>query len=295
VNGVPAEGWGHTKLDEVKYSKIPEVMVPDQVIIDLYQEKAIDAAEAPEIILNSYAVLKSDCRESHAVVFNNGLELELINHKPQTLFKLSPKNLDQTCAMHALSKVDIPMVALVGPAGSGKTLLAIAAGLDALLEKKSVEKLIIVRSPVPVGKDIGFLPGSLDEKLRPWAGAFWDNLDVLLKGKGKNLEMFIESGQIEICPMTFMRGRSLNKTFVVLDEGQNLGSHEMKTLATRIGEGSRLVITGDLEQIDNPRGSSADNGLANITAAFKGTKWAVCLDLVKGERSGFASAAADLL
>jgi phosphate starvation-inducible PhoH-like protein len=136
---------------------------------------------------------------------------------------------------------------------------------------------------------------TIQEKMAAWAGPLYDNLDVMMKGKGKNLEMYIESGAIEVVPPAFMRGRSLNKTFVILDEGQSLTRHEMKTIATRIGEGSKLVVTGDLEQIDNPRVSSTDNGLAILVETFRGTHWAVCLNLVKGERSDFASAAAELM
>ena len=146
-----------------------------------------------------------------------------------------------------------------------------------------------------MGKDVGFLPGELSQKMAAWAGPLYDNLDVMMKGKGKNIEMYIESGAIEIVPPTFMRGRSLNKTFVILDEGQSLTRHEMKTIATRIGEGSKLVVTGDLEQIDNPRVSSTDNGLAVLVETFRGTQWASCLSLVKGERSDFAAAAAELM
>jgi hypothetical protein len=136
---------------------------------------------------------------------------------------------------------------------------------------------------------------TLSEKMAAWAGPLYDNLQAIMKGKGKNLDMYIESGAIEIVPPTFMRGRSLNKTFMILDEGQSLTRHEMKTIATRVGEDSRLIVTGDLEQIDNPRVSSVDNGLAILVDTFRGTQWAVCLNLIKGERSGFASAAADLL
>lgn len=133
------------------------------------------------------------------------------------------------------------------------------------------------------------------DKMAAWGGSLADNLQVLMNGKAKNLDFLVESGAIEVVPPTFMRGRSLNRTFVILDEGQSLTRHEMKTIATRIGEGSRLIVTGDLDQIDNPRVSSSSNGLAVLVEAFSGTEWASCINLIKGERSDFSSVAADRL
>jgi PhoH-like ATPase len=295
LSGITASGWGAGLAHKVEYQELREITVQDDVINLFYSSLRLEPLEEWELEKNSYVMLRSEIRESTtAVGFFNGTALELITGK-QGLFGLRHKNVDQMCAMDALQRDKIPLVTLVGKAGSGKTLLAIAAALDALLEKRTVDKIILVRPPVPVGKDVGFLPGSIQEKMAAWAGPLYDNLDVLMKGKGKNLDVYMENGTIEVVPPTFMRGRSLNKTFVILDEGQSLTRHEMKTIATRIGDGSRLVVTGDLEQIDNPRVSSIDNGLAILVETFRGSDWAACLNLVRGERSGFASAAADLL
>lgn len=296
INGVTASGWGREMAGKAEYTKIPEVYVSDAVVSVMFGKGRIDASELPDVPAYSYALLRSDVRvNSTAIVFNNGTEIEVVGNKPRALFGLKPKNIDQTCAIDALLRDKIPLVTLTGPAGSGKSLLAVAAALDALLERRTVDRIMIIRPTIPVGKDIGFLPGSLSEKLAAWAGPIYDNLRILMKGNEKNLDMYFENGTIEVVPTTFLRGRSLNRVFVILDEGQGLTAHEMKTVATRIGEDSRLVITGDLEQIDNPRVSIGDNGLALITEAFRGTEWAVCLDLLRGERSGFASAAAEKL
>lgn len=295
LSGVKTAGWGAGLAHKVEYAAIREISVSDDIINLFYANGSLEPLDGWEITKNSYVMLRSEIRTSTtAIGFFNGMDLQLITGK-HGLFGIRHKNVDQMCAIDALGREDIPLVTLVGKAGSGKTLLAVAAALDALLEKRSVEKILLVRPPIPMGKDIGFLPGELGAKMAAWAGPLYDNLDVMMKGKGKNLEMYIESGAIEVVPPTFMRGRSLNKTFVILDEGQSLTRHEMKTIATRIGEGSKLVVTGDLEQIDNPRVSSTDNGLAILVETFRGTHWAVCLNLVKGERSDFAAAAAELM
>ena len=295
LSGINASGWGSGLAHKVEYQELREILVGDDIINLFYSSLRLEPQEGWDLEKNSYVMLRSEIRENAtAIGFFNGTALELITGK-QGLFGLRHKNVDQMCAMDALQREKIPLITLVGKAGSGKTLLAIAAALDALREKRTVDKIILVRPPVPVGKDVGFLPGSIQEKMAAWAGPLYDNLDVLMKGKGKNLDVYMENGTIEVVPPTFMRGRSLNKTFVILDEGQSLTRHEMKTIATRIGDGSRLVVTGDLEQIDNPRVSSIDNGLAILVETFRGSEWAACLNLVRGERSGFASAAADLL
>jgi len=293
LSGINASGWGSGLASKVEYQAIREISVSDDIINLFYANSRMEPLEGWDIVQNSYVMLRSEIRTTTtAIGFFNGKHLDIVTGK-QGLFGIRHKNVDQMCALDALSREDVTLVTLVGKAGSGKTLLAVAAALDALLEKRSVEKILVIRPPVPVGKDIGFLPGSVQEKLAAWAGPLYDNLDVLMKGKSKNLDMYIESGAIEVAPPTFMRGRSLNKTFVILDEGQSLTRHEMKTIATRIGEGSKFVVTGDLEQIDNPRVSSTDNGLAVLVETFRGTQWASCLNLVKGERSDFASAAAE--
>lgn len=295
LSGVNTAGWGAGLAHKVEYAAIREITVSDDIINLFYANSRLDPLKDWDISKNSYVMLRSEIRQTAtAIGFFNGQELQLVTGK-QGVFGIKHKNVDQMCAIDALVREDIPLVTLVGKAGSGKTILAVAAALHALLEERSVEKIMIIRPPVPVGKDIGFVPGSAAEKMQVWAGPLYDNLDVLMKGKGKNLDMYFESGAIEILPPTFMRGRSLNKTFIILDEGQSLTRHEMKTIATRLGEDSKLVVTGDLEQIDNPRVSSVDNGLAVLVETFKGTEWAVCLNLVKGERSNFAAAAAELM
>ena len=294
IAGVSSSGWGAKKSEAKQDRCLTEIIVSDEIVNSVYAKEEVLVDSSWEFPLNSYMMLRSDTRPNNAAVCKNeGGKLRVTSGKKK-LFGLSNKNVDQLCAIDALSG-DLPLVTLVGKAGSGKTLLALAAALEALLEKRTVEKILIIRPTIAVGKDIGYLPGAMDEKMQAWGGPIYDNLEVLMNGKGKNLDMYIANGAIEIQPTTFIRGRSLNKTFVLLDEAQSLTRHEIKTIATRIGEGGKLVVTGDLEQIDNPRVSSSDNGLAILIDAFNGTEYASCINLIKGERSGFSSAAADLL
>lgn len=294
ISGLSTLGWGGEKKETTQGQCLSEILVSDDVIDALYAAGEIPCLPGWDIPLNGYVMLRSDVRSNTTAVCRcEGEKLKVVGGKKK-MFGLSHRNVDQMCAIDALSR-DLPLVTMVGKAGSGKTLLAVAAALEALLEKRTVEKIVIIRPTVPVGKDVGFLPGGLGEKMAAWAGPLYDNLEVLMNGKGKNLELYLQNGAITVEPTTFMRGRSLNNTFVVLDEAQSLTRHEMKTIATRMGFKSKLVVTGDLDQIDNPRVSSSDNGLSILIEAFRGSEWASCLNLIKGERSDFSSAAADRL
>lgn len=294
LHGIPAEANRQLNVKPV-YSTIPTYHVSEELLNKLYSEGCLDVQDGWEPIVNGYMILKSDIREASAVVCFDGFDLNRVKI-PDGIFGIKHKNVEQMCALHALLNRELPLVVMTGLAGSGKTLLAVAAALHETVEKKAYEKIIVIRSPTPVGKDVGYMPGSLQEKMLVWAGSIYDNFEVLMRGHTKkNFEMFLENGTIEILPPTFLRGRSLDKTFVILDEAQSLSRHEIKTIATRIGEGSKLVVTGDLEQIDNPRASVYDNGLSILKEAFVNTDWAASIDLQKTERSDFAAAAAERL
>ena len=294
ISGLETAGWGGEKKETTQDQCLPEILVADEVISAAYAAGEVPCLPGWDVVLNGYVMLRSDQRLNSTVICRcAGDTLKVVTGKKK-VFGLAHRNVDQLCAIDALSQ-DLPLVTMVGKAGSGKTILAIAAALEALLEKRTVERIMIIRPTVPVGRDIGFLPGSSGEKMAAWAGPLYDNLEVLMNGKGKNLELYLQNGAITIEPTTFMRGRSLNNTFIILDEAQSLTRHEMKTIATRLGFKSKLVVTGDLDQIDNPRVSSSDNGLSILIEAFRGTEWATCLNLIKGERSDFSSAAAERL
>jgi PhoH-like ATPase len=215
--------------------------------------------------------------------------------------KIDARNKEQKCAMHLLTNPNIPLVTVVGSAGTGKTLLAIAAGLEQVLNQKRYKSLIVCRPIQPVGKDIGYLPGTLEEKMEPWIAPIKDNLRFLISEgkKGKTNEQIVQyyfdQGIIEVEAMTFIRGRSIANAFMIIDEAQNLNAHELKTIITRVGEGTKIVLTGDIEQIDNMYVDSVSNGLTIAIEKFKGTDISGHITLTKGERSALATIAAQIL
>lgn len=197
----------------------------------------------------------------------------------------------------------INLVTLSGAAGTGKTLLAIAAGLSKTTDEDQYQKLLVSRPVFPLGKDIGFLPGDLEEKLNPWMQPIYDNLELLLGGnvKGRQKRMnrgyqeLINQGMLAVEPLTYIRGRSIPNQFFIVDEAQNLTSHEVKTILTRAGEATKIILTGDPYQIDNPYIDTYNNGLTYVIERFKNDPIAAHVTLKRGERSELATKAAQLL
>jgi PhoH-like ATPase len=215
---------------------------------------------------------------------------------------ISAKNREQRYALDLLLDDRVPLVSLVGIAGSGKTLLASAVGLSKVLEGK-YSKMIVTRPVVPMGRDIGYLPGSMDEKLDPWMQPIYDNLELLLMMGGKrkkglvmkSIEDLRKHNLLKVEAMTYMRGRSIPKQFIIMDECQNATLHEIKTMITRCGEGTKIVITGDLEQIDNPYLDASTSGLAICIEKLRGSRLFGHVSLPRGERSELANLAAEAL
>lgn len=209
---------------------------------------------------------------------------------------IEPRNLEQRFAIELLMSDDVKLVSLVGSAGTGKTLLALAVGLQKILEEKVYRRMLVARPIVPMGKDIGYLPGSKDEKLTSWMQPITDNLDFLFGADVKKEYNYLyENGLIQIEALTFIRGRSLPDSFIIIDEAQNLTPHEVKTIITRAGENTKIVLTGDPYQIDNQYLDESSNGLSYVAERFKYEAIAGHIVLQKGERSELASIAAKLL
>lgn len=214
---------------------------------------------------------------------------------------IQPRNKEQFFALHALLDDSIDLVTLVGKAGTGKTLVAIAAGLRKVTDEQKHQKLLVARPVIPMGRDIGYLPGTMEEKLGPWMRPIFDNVEYLMglsradKRAGRGANELIEMGIIEIEALTYIRGRSLPSQYIIVDEAQNLTPHEAKTILTRVGEGTKIVLTGDPYQIDNPYVDAQSNGLSYVLERFKGQSNAATVSLVKGERSRLAELAANLL
>jgi PhoH-like ATPase len=224
-------------------------------------------------------------------------------------FGLTQKNHEQALALELMLDPSVDLVTATGQAGTGKTLLAVASAFHQVVEKKIYDRIIISRSAQPMGKDIGFLPGTLEEKMQPWIAPIMDNIAFLRSnsvkskngdtkqqdGKDDFITMMMEKGTISVEALTFIRGRSIPNTIMILDEVQNMSMHELKTVITRMGSGSKLILTGDLEQIDNPQIDIYSNGLTYAIEKFKDCPFAGHVNLVKGERSRLATYAAKVL
>ena len=248
---------------------------------------------------NQFVMLISNSNEKKAALarFNSpNKPLQKIVKSSASIWSTNPRNKEQQFAFDLLLDPGVPVVSLVGKAGSGKTLLALAAGLEQTFGKDALYKKIVVTKPVePVGKDIGFLPGSMEEKMMPWLAPIQDNLQFLMGDDKATLEMYMDKGQIEVEAMTFIRGRSISNAFIVIDEVQNMTQHEIKTVLTRVGEGTKIVLTGDVEQIDNVYIDATNNGLSYVVERLKQEQITGHVTLLKGERSKVATIAATKL
>jgi PhoH-like ATPase len=278
------------------------IEVEDDFIDAFYQ--SADGILLPDqskmLFPNQYIVLtgKNDPKKSAVCRFiNYQVPLKKIyNYKD--IWGLSANNKEQKFAMDLLFDKDIKIVSLTGQAGTGKTLIAAASGLEQVLNNTKsqggYDKLIITRPVQPLGRDIGFLPGTLEEKMMPWIAPIRDNLEHLF-GDRSALDMQLEQGVIEIEAMTYIRGRSISNAFMVVDEAQNLTPHELKTIITRVGHGTKLVLTGDIQQIDNSYVDAVSNGLTYAVEKFKEYEMSGHISLIKGERSKLATLASEIL
>jgi PhoH-like ATPase len=210
------------------------------------------------------------------------------------------RNMEQSFALDLLMDPAVHLVTLVGKAGTGKTLLAVAAGLKAVVGDGAFARLLVSRPIFPLGRDVGYLPGTLEEKLNPWMQPIYDNLEYIFSSgrrrmEGRDYHELVASGMIQVEPLTYIRGRSLPNQFLIVDEAQNLSPHEVKTIITRCGSDTKVVLTGDPYQIDNPYVDAASNGLTLVAQRFRGERIAGHVTLVKGERSDLAERATELL
>jgi PhoH-like ATPase len=212
-----------------------------------------------------------------------------------------PRNKEQSFALDLLLDDSIRLVTMVGKAGTGKTLLALAAGLKRTVDDGAYARLLVSRPVMPMGRDLGYLPGDVEEKLNPWMQPIFDNLEFLLAAGGgkrrgmRGFEELLDNGQLQVEPLTYIRGRSLPQQYVIVDEAQNLTPHEVKTVITRCGEGTKIVLTGDPYQIDNPYVDSSTNGLSVALDRLRGEPITAHMLLSKGERSELANIAANKL
>jgi PhoH-like ATPase len=223
--------------------------------------------------------------------------LKKVVHDKIPDWKIFSRNKEQAFAIDLLLDPTVKVVTLIGRAGSGKTLCAIAAGLQQTigLRENHYSRLIVSRPVQPLGKDIGYLPGTMQEKMLPWLMPIQDNLQFLMGNDKSALQIYLDKGKIEIEALTYIRGRSISDAYIIIDEAQNLTMHEVKTIITRIGEGTKIVLTGDIEQIDNIYVNEISNGLAHAVEKFKEFYLSGHVTFKKGERSETATLASKIL
>ena len=289
-------------MDEL-YSGMIELPVPGTDVDTFYASNTLDLAEA-SLKANQYVLLRDRESPSHSALGRfdgNTKKLVPLRKIKEGIWGIRPRNKEQHCALDLLLADDVKLVTLVGKAGTGKTMLAIAAGLQKVVEEQLYSKLLVSRPIFPLGRDVGYLPGTIEEKLNPWMQPIYDNVEYLMglsKGErksGRSYQELIDMGFIEIEPLTYIRGRSIPNQFIIVDEAQNLTPHEVKTIITRVGEATKVILTGDPYQIDNPYVDATSNGLTTVVEKFKGESVAGHVTLSKGERSALAELASNVL
>lgn len=299
--GVPCDDYLKHRVAgqaDLIYGGVRVVTTSKENVDSFFSQKGLDIAdlnlEVP-MLPNEYAVIKNHSAAS-GLAKCVGSELVPIIHCDDA-WGLKPRNKEQRFALDSLMDDEIRLATLIGPAGTGKTLLAIAAGLHQVLEEKKYDKLIVTRPIQPLGRDIGYLPGTKEEKMEPWVQPIVDNLDYLFRTcRSKDtLQMYFDAGIIEVEAITYIRGRSIPRAYMIIDEAQNLTVHELKTIITRVGEGTKIVLTGDVDQIDNVNIDAVSNGLTYAVEKFKTYDLAGHITLIKGERSKLATLAAEIL
>lgn len=267
--------------------------------IDLFYKDGSLTLPCDDCRPNEYCIITSPEHSSAVGKFDSqkkSLEpLLKFNH----IWGIKPKNVEQRCAIDLLLRDDIKLVTLIGQAGTGKTLLALACGLRKVFDESIYTRILVSRPVVPLGRDIGYLPGTKEEKLFNWMQPIYDNLEFLCDSSGsepsETLRWVMESKKIEMEAVTYIRGRSLPKMFIIIDEAQNLTPHEVKTIISRAGDGTKVILTGDPTQIDNPYLDKDSNGLTYTVARFSDQRIFGHVYLEKTERSELAALAAKVL
>ncbi len=302
VYGISAKDYEPEKVpfDEM-YQGRTELEVEPDVINEFYQTKLLPHQESWHLRANQYVIMKDISNPNHSAIGRfdevKGAIVPLLS-AAEGVWGVHPRNVEQSFAMDCLLNDDILFVSLVGKAGTGKTLLALAAGLYKTLDEGRFQRLLVSRPIFPMGRDIGYLPGDVEQKLNPWMQPIFDNVEFLMgadkKAAGRAQEL-LNQGMLNIEPLTYIRGRSIPNQYLIVDEAQNLTPHEIKTIVTRAGQGTKVVLTGDNYQIDNPYVDSANSGLTYSVERFKGHRISAHVTLTKGERSELAELAANIL
>ena len=302
--GLDVEDYESDKVDiEELYCGYRDLTV-DRSIIQAFREKG--TAEAGEKLFpHQYVTLiaSNDPGQTAGARFDPDKKtlVRLISENQKDAWRITPRNREQVFAMDALLNDAIQLVTLVGKAGTGKTLLAVAASLYKTVDENCYTRVLVSRPTLPMGKDIGFLPGTVEEKLMPWMYPIADNVELIMRKDSRasrqirGFRELVDMGILVIEPLTYIRGRSIHNQYLIIDEAQNLTPHEIKTIITRVGDGTKIVVTGDPYQIDNPYIDSSSNGLTYVVERFKEQTISAHITFTKGERSRLSELAANLL
>ncbi|MGM0420508.1 MAG: PhoH family protein [Bacillota bacterium] len=302
--GLKAEMHKADRLtDKDLYSGFTDMEVRADLIDEFYQNDGINLDQLNtevEFQTNEFINLTTadggSKQSGLGIVREN--KLNRLKHEKREMMGIRSLNREQTMAIELLLRDEVELITLAGKAGTGKTLLALAAGLEKVIHEHRYTRILVARPVIPMGKDIGFLPGTKEEKLHPWMQPIFDNLDFILKqNKSSDItyDHLVEKDQIQIEPLTYIRGRSVPQQFIIIDEAQNLSKHEVKTIITRVGKNSKIVLTGDPFQIDNPFLDKQNNGLSYLAYRLKELDISGHIMLEKGERSELARIASEML
>lgn len=292
-----------TSIDEL-YTGYREIDVEKEYLEHIHKQHG-PIPDPHKLINNQFVVFKDRENPSNCAYFRkraNNDSLYSIIKPAQDVWGISGRNKEQVFALDLLLDDDIQLVTLVGKAGTGKTLLAIAAGLHLVADERKYQRLLVSRPIFPLGRDLGYLPGTMEEKLNPWMQPIFDNVEFLMgrphfsrQQNKRGYQELIDLNLLQIEPLTYIRGRSIASQFMIVDEAQNLTPHEVKTILSRAGEGTKIILTGDPYQIDHPYVDSTNNGLVHVVNRFKNQALFGHVRLKKGERSVLAEAATNLL
>jgi len=302
VLGLTARDYEKSKVDvERLYPGHRVIDVEDALVEKILSTGRVSSKTWSDLSPNEMVMLKGKTKNS--LCKRNPVKgfLEKLKYGGAAPWEIKPLNREQEFAIELLLSDDINLVTLVGIAGSGKTLLSIACGLQRAVEEGTYRRLVVCRPVIPMGQDIGYLPGTKEEKLHSWTGAIFDNLEFLIENREKKgstarkIDFLFDSGKINIEALAYFRGRTLPGQFMIIDDAQNLTPHEAKTIISRAGKGTKVVLTGDPYQIDNPYLDAASNGLTYIVEKFRGQDIYGHITFTKSERSRLAALAAELL
>jgi len=308
--GIESEDYIENKVITFQsdlYTGFKSIEVEDWEIDIIYTDNKLPVAQEEvdenDFQNNESVLLSSEMSNKKSALcrYKNGHYCKIRDFSKKGVWGVKARNKEQSFALDLLMDKNLSLITLVGKAGSGKTLMAIAAGIAQTIvdpfsgEDPIYNKIVISRPVQPLGKDIGYLPGTMEEKMHPWLMPLQDNLQFLLGNDKATLEDYMDKGIIEIEALTYIRGRSISNAFIIIDEAQNLSLHEVKTILTRVGENTKIVLTGDIEQIDNVYVDETSNGLVHAVENFKSYDVAGHITLQKGERSALATLSSKIL